>query len=122
MPPNQIARNNGCTHSYAFAQVRRGIILESALSLRELHPPLRGRPTQLAGLGHRSRRQRERKPVLAAADLQGQRDQLVSLSASLARGAAARTDRRRLRGAAALEHRAGDRMTSSRRAAHANHI
>jgi hypothetical protein len=33
MPPNQMTRNNGFPHTYAFWQVGRGIILESALPL-----------------------------------------------------------------------------------------
>jgi len=33
MPLNQMTRNKDRPHSYAFAQVERGIILESALPL-----------------------------------------------------------------------------------------
>ena len=115
-------KNKDRAHRCTAALLGRGITRESALCLREFDPPLCSRKTQLAILGHRGRRQREREPVFAAADVQGQRDQLVSLFASLARGAAARSDRRRLRGAAALEHRAAGRMSSSSRAFYANHI
>jgi hypothetical protein len=45
MPPNQMTRNKDRPHSYAFTQVGRGIILESALPLREFNPPVRGRQT-----------------------------------------------------------------------------
>jgi hypothetical protein len=69
MPPNQMTRNKDRPHSYAFTQVGRGLILESALPLREFDPPVRGRQTQLVVLGHRGRRQRECKPVLVAANL-----------------------------------------------------
>ena len=90
--------------------------------LREFDPPICRRKTQLVVLGHRGRCQRERKFVLAAADLQGQRHQFLPLSASPARGAATGSDRRRLRGATALEHCADIRIGSSGLAAHTNHI
>ena len=62
--------------------------------LREFDPPVCRRETQLAVLGYRGRCQRERKFVLAAADLQSQRHQFVPLSESPARGAATGSDRR----------------------------
>lgn len=60
---------------------------------------------------HRGRRKRQRKPVSAVADLQGQRHRCVSLPARLVHRAAKREDCRRLRGAAALAYRATGAMT-----------
>ena len=51
-----------------------------------------------------------------------ERNQLVSLSASLARGTATRTDRGRLRGAASLEHRIAARLSPSAKAHPTRHI
>ena len=77
---------------------------------RKFNPPVCSGTEKLVVLGHRGRRQRECESILAATDVQGQRNALVSLSASLSRGTATRTDRGRLRGAVSLEHRIAARL------------
>ena len=71
----------------------------------ERHPAVLCRSPQLAVRRHGAWRQRQRQPVLAAADLPGQQHRRLPLPSRAVRCAAQRADRRRLRRAAALVHR-----------------
>ena len=77
--------------------------------LRKRDPPVRRRAPQLVVRRHGGRRERQRQPVLAAADLPGQRDRWLPVPPGAARRVAQGQDRRRLRGPAALAPCAADR-------------
>jgi hypothetical protein len=102
MPINQMIKNKDRPHSYAFAQVGCGIILESALCLRKFDSPVCHWKAQLALQRYGGRRPGQRQPVFVAADLCGQRHRRLRVFACIARRAARRANGRGLRGPPAL--------------------
>jgi len=115
----QPAGQGAALHGRAVAQVealRRGRPLpDRQQRVRERDPALRRRPPELAVRGHCRRRQRQREPVLAAADLHRQRHRRLPLPQNAARRSAQGLDRRGLRRATALAAHHGPTLIRSRR-------